>query len=473
MTVLSLRGPLLAISLLLLTGCAISAVGIRPDAIAAPPGRQTETAAGTLADDWLARMNDAELVALSERAMRDNFALAQQAALVRQAEQQVRIDGAGLYPEVDLSVDVVRSRSDNDAAPPSTVSTQAGAELSLQWEVDLWGKLSAAARQANLALAARRSDYAAARQALAAEVAAARYALIEAELLLQLNRDTLANLRQNLEIIETGYRRGLNQALDVYLARNDVQAQSAGVQEQLRARNEAARTLQLLLGQYPDGALPPATALPPLAAAAPAGVPGDLLKHRADLRSAWLDLLAADAALAIAHKQRFPAFTIRAAAGDSAQRVGDLLDGSLAWSLAVGVAQPLFNAGRLKAAEAQARARVEELEQQYLATVYTAFAEVEGALDQEQLLRERYRHFLAAEENAKYAEELSFEQYRKGLTAYATVLEAQRRSFDAQSSVITLQAQLLRNRVALYQALGGDPFAAANHPSDPAAGEDP
>jgi len=455
--------------LLLLCGCGTSGVAIKPDAAAAPAERRTDLTASALADGWIGRLNDTELTGLVQRALDGNFTLAQQAALVRQAEHQLRVDGADRYPELDLSVDVARSRSD-DATPPSTVSTVAGVDLNLQWEIDLWGKLSATERQASLTLAARRADYAAAREALAADVASARYALTEAELLLQLNRDTLANLQQNLEIIEAGYRRGLNPALDVYLARSDVRTQAANVEERQRARNEAARALQLLLGDYPDGGLAPATDLPALTADTPIGIPGDLLRHRADLRSSWLELLAADAGLAIAHKQRFPSFTVTARAGDSAERVSDLLDGSLAWSLAAGITQPLFNAGRLRAAEAQARARVEELEQRYLADVYSAFAEVEDALDRETLLQERYRHLLAAEENAGFAEELSFEQYRKGLTTYTTVLEAQRRSLEARSSVIALRGELLRNRIAFYRALGGDPFPPESRPSDLPAG---
>ncbi|MCC6209304.1 MAG: efflux transporter outer membrane subunit [Gammaproteobacteria bacterium] len=470
MSVSTPRGFPSVAMILLLTGCTASGVAIKPDAAEAPAARRAESTASELADGWIEHLNDTGLAGLAQHALKSNFTLAQQAALVRQAEQQLRIDGSGRYPELDLSVDVARSRSDDDAIPPSTLSTQAGADLNLQWEVDLWGKLSATERQANLTLAARRADYAAARETLAADVAAARYTLIEAELLLQLNRDTLAILQQNLEIIEAGYRRGLNQALDVYLARNDVRTQAANAEERQRARNEAARALQLLLGEYPDGGLAPDSDLPTPTANPPPGIPGDLLRHRADLRSAWLELLAADAGLAIAHKQRFPSFTLTARAGDSAERVSDLLDGSLAWSLAAGITQPLFNAGRLRAAEAQARARVEELEQRYLANVYTAFAEVENALDQERLLQERYRHLLAAEENAGFAEELSFGQYRKGLTSYTTVLEAQRRSLEARSSVITLRGEILRNRIALYRALGGDPFPPESVSSDPPAG---
>lgn len=168
-----------------------------------------------------------------------------------------------------------------------------------------------------------------------------------------------------------------------------------------------------------------------------------------------MELLASDAALAIAHKQRFPGLLIQASAGDSRRSLSDLLQGSLAWSLAAGLTQPLFNAGRLEAGETRARARVEELEQRYLEQLFIAFAEVETALGRHQALQRQYGQYQQAERNALLAEELAFEQYRKGLVEYSTVLEAQRRSLDAQTSVIQTRRDLLQNRVALYRALGG------------------
>jgi outer membrane protein TolC len=173
-----------------------------------------------------------------------------------------------------------------------------------------------------------------------------------------------------------------------------------------------------------------------------------------------MELLAADAARAIAHKESFPALTMSARLGDSASSMSELLSGSLAWSLTGCLTQPLFNAGRLKAAEAQAQARVDAFEQQYLGLVFSAFAEVETALSRASALQQQYGQYLQAERNALLAEELAFAQYRKGLVEYSTVLVAQRLSLDAQTAVIDLRADLLTNRVTLHRALGGD-FAPA------------
>ncbi|UTW10743.1 efflux transporter outer membrane subunit [Marinobacterium rhizophilum] len=448
---------------LLLTGCSSSA--LRTDA--PPQGlpeqwQSTDTESTEPAPGWLHALNDPVLEALVTEALSASYGLAEQRALVRQAEQSLVVAAAPLYPELQLELDAARSGQGSGNA-----ASQFDAGLNLGWELDVWGKLSDSARQASLTLAARQADLASARLGLVSDLAAAWFELQAVEQRQALFSRRLSNLEQNLEIIESGYRLGLGSALDVYLARNDVQSEQARVEAQRQLRIEAVQALQLLLGRYPDGRWQALSGLPVLDAPLPAGVPGTLLRRRPDLTSAWMELLAADAARALAHKQRFPALTISAALGDSASRLPELLSGSLAWSLAGGLTQPLFNAGRLKAGEAQAQARVEQLEQQYLGQVFSAFAEVEAALSRASALQQQYEQYLQAERNALLAEELAFAQYRRGLVEYSTVLEAQRRSLDAQTTVIGLRADLLTNRVALYRALGGD--FASTAPESPAA----
>ena len=275
--------------------------------------------------------------------------------------------------------------------------------------------------------------------------------------LLALLRDRLANLEEDLDIIERAYNQGLTGALDVYLARTIVDQERARItgQEQLLAENRVA--LQLLLGDYPDGRLQVDKTLPLLEEPIPAGLPSELISRRPDLQQAWMSLLASDAGVAIAHKQRFPRISLVAAGNDVSKEFGSLLNGSaLAWSVLGNLTQPLFNRGRLKAQEEQARARVAQAENQYLDRLYQAFSEVENALSRNRSLQTRYQVTLAAEKNAVTGLTLAFEQYQRGLVPYTTVLEAQRRAFDIQSGVIELRNRLLQNRITLYLALGGD-----------------
>ncbi|GGO77506.1 RND transporter [Marinobacterium nitratireducens] len=442
----------------LVTGCATSGISIEPEAMVLPQRWQTASDSAAVVPGWLDEMADPALSGLVAEALSNNHQLAAQRALVRQSEQGLIVAGADRYPALDLSLDASRSRQAVDRAAGGA-QTSYGIGLDLGWELDLWGKLSDGERQARLTLGARQAELDATRLDLARDLASAWYELLATAQQLALFSRRLHNLEQNLEVIESGYRLGLGSALDVYLARNDVESERARVEEQTQLRDEATRNLQRLLGRYPDGRWTQLPALPMLETSVSAGVPAELLRRRPDLRSAWMDLMASDAALAIAHKQRFPSLQLRAGVADETGRLPDLLEGGLAWSLAAGLTQPLFSAGRLKATEAQARARVEELEKRYLDEVFTAFGEVENRLSRTEALQAQYGQYQQAERNALLAEELAFEQYRKGLVEYSTVLEAQRRSLDAQNAVIVTRRDLLQNRVALYRALGGALYA--------------
>jgi len=404
---------------------------------------------------WLATLDDPKLAELAAVAARSNHELAEQRAVVEQAREALRAAGADRYPSVQLALDTAERQAGVDFARSAS---SASVQLQASFELDIWGRLSDLERSALLAWEEQQVRYEALRIDVFAAVASDWYSLMEAEQLVALLDGRVANLRQNLAVIEDGYRLGLNESLDVYLARNQLEQEQANLRARLQQRDDTRRSLELALGAYPAATVAAGQALPAFTAAPGTGVPAELAARRPDIRAAWLALLSADSDVAAARKARFPRLTLTADVGRSALELIKLAsDSVLVWSLAGGLTQPLFDAGKLAAAEAQARARVVALEQQYLRTVFLAFSEVEQAISQEQALNDRLRAVERARTNAVAAEELAFDQYRRGIVTYATVLEAQRRSFDAATDVIGLRAELWRNRVALHAALGSPP----------------
>lgn len=440
---------------LLLGACAQTAISPETLNPQLPEQWQSNADSEPVSVGWLEQHGDERLLALVKEALANNFDLAQQTASVQSAEQQVIIDGAPLLPAFNLAFDGARQR--NVLEGSKSHSSNLNVALNLNWEVDLWGKLSAAKRQSMLTLESRRSSLHASQLQLAADVSRAWYDLLQARQLRLLFEERLTNLERSLEIIEFGYRQGITEALDVYLGRNEVEQERTRLAQQKQRELESVNRLQFLLGRYPSGELETKDLLPVKEAKIAAGLPSDLLKRRPDIQSAWFDLLAADAQLAVAHKQRFPSLTISGNVGDSANSISRLLDeGSLAWSLLGGLTQPVFQGGRLAAREKQALAELQQSEQQYLNRLFTAFTEVENTLNAELTLADRYQSVLKAEENALAARALAFDQYQRGIIAFTSVLEAQRRAFDAQTAVIELRNSRLQNRIALYLALGGE-----------------
>ena len=448
--------PALAAALVL-AGCAVSAISPEVRDRDLPDSWSEAAEYDAVRDGWLADLGDAELNGLVGVAMEQNYRLAQLAADVEAAQQAVIISGAARLPELSLAFSPSRRRVISNQFGITRTSSNFEIGVDLAWEIDAWGKLRDVEKQAGLKLMAAQARYADSRNRLAAGVARAWFDVVGAGELLALFRERLANLEEDLDIIDSAYNQGLTGALDVYLARTSADQERVRIaaQEQALAENRVA--LQLLLGNYPDGKLEAAGTLPLFETPIPAGLPSELVSRRPDLQQAWMSLLASDAAVAIAHKQRFPRIALVASGNDVSDELDSLLDGSaLAWSVLGNLTQPLFNRGRLKAQEEQARARLVQAENQYLELLYQSFSEVENALSRNRSLQTRYRVTLDAEKNAVAGLTLAFEQYQRGLVPYTTVLEAQRRAFDIQSAVIDLRNQLIRNRITLYLALGGD-----------------
>lgn len=452
-----LNPTLLATALLmLLSACSTTAISPQAEDLAAPGEWARGGNDSLVSEDWVQDFSDAQLAQFVAEAFDRNYSLNQERARLDSARQSVVVAGADRWPSVDLALDGSR-RSVDDSTGSSQVTDSYSISADLGWTVDIWGRLSKQQQAAQLGFAAQRARLQSVERSIAATTAGRYFDVLAQRQLLEVAKRRLDNAIESHDIVASGYRQGLNDALDLYLARNQRERQQANYSLQEQTYIEAIADLQLALARYPDGQLALEQDLPVLSDPIPVGLPSGLLTRRPDIQEAWLNLLAADADLAAAHKARFPRLSLVGSTGQTADEFSELLDnGASAWNLAFGLTQPLFDAGRLKALEEQAVSRLQIAEQQYLELVFQAFADVENAISRSASLADRYESLLAAEQNSRAALELALEQYQRGLVTYTTVLESQQQAFDAETTVVQLRNQRLQNRISLYLALGGE-----------------
>jgi NodT family efflux transporter outer membrane factor (OMF) lipoprotein len=383
-------------------------------------------------------------------ALQNNQSLRQSAYKLAQAGLNVHIAQSDFWPELNTSFEAGRSASPNNASADSFELS-----ASMTYELDLWGALSDAEKQAKLEYLSARASYEESQLQLIADVLSAYIDVSTAQQRQSLFLERVNASKANLDIIERGYRSGLTESLDVYLARNDLSSDQTSLAEIQQTLRENKHGLERLLGRMPTGAISVSLPLAMPNDEVALGIPSDIMTTKPAIQSQWYSLLAEDAALAIAHKNRFPSVNLRANVGKSSSELSELLSGELAWSLLGGITAPLFNAGRLEALESTQLLEVKSTEQEYIRTVHDAMLSVENALTREGSLLTQYEATEVAAYNAKVAQTLALEQYQSGLVTYTTVLEAQARNINAQNNLITIASQRIINRIQLHVALGG------------------
>src|SRR5206468_283536 len=122
--------------------------------------------------------------------------------------------------------------------------------------------------------------------------------------------------------------------------------------ESERSRALLEHQLGLLTGK-PDLKLPAADLFTlPVPPTPPAGLPSTLLERRPDIRAAEQTLIAANAQIGIARAARFPTVSLTGFIGGQSAALEDIASSGV-WSLGLGVAAPIFDAGRRAAVEEQ------------------------------------------------------------------------------------------------------------------------
>ncbi|WP_449241726.1 efflux transporter outer membrane subunit [Desulfovibrio sp.] len=462
-----LAGLLLALAC---AGCA--AVGpdyARP--VIEAPGTFSEAATATAEAPnlemaaWWRGFGDPVLDSLMERAARANLDLEQARARVVQARAALRGARGGLWPTLEGSGAITRSKESRNAVEGASYSSgktstlsQAGFDAS--WELDLFGRARRNVESAQASLEAGREDLHNALLTLLGDVADSYIGLRSSQSRLAIARANLEAQRQTVDVTRARWRAGLVSWLDVAQAESQRAATEADIPSLESAVKQAMHRLAILLGQAPGtltAELAPVRPLPePGEALLATGLPAQLLARRPDLRASERRLAAASAEIGVATADLYPSFDLTLGLGlQSAGSKTLVSSASRYWSIVPGVTLPIFSGGSTLAAVEQKRAAYDEALAAYRAAFLTALEDVENALASSSAQSARRVSLTEAERAAEESVSLARERYAKGLVNFLDVLSAQDTLYAVQDSLDQCRADQLTALVALYKALGG------------------
>ena len=457
------RHWLILVTLLICTGCAVGPKYKRPTltvpegyrGLAPDAGQQTSA---SLADEkWWTVFQDPQLQQLIRTALVQNYDVRIAATRILQAQAILGITRADQYPTITGGASTTNARAQRTKVLPEFESSANEVNLSLDWELDFWGKFRRATEAARASLLATEWGKRAVISSLVSNVATAYFQLRELDLELEISKRTLDSRKQSLNLVEIRARGGVTALIDVRQSEQLVYTAAGSIPDLERRIEQQENFLSVLLGNNPGPitrgkSLVENSVLPTV----PAGLPSSLLEKRPDIQATEQQLVAANARIGVAKAAYFPQITLTAIAGYQSPALTDLFTGPAGfWNFGGQLLQPIFTGGRIRSNVRLTEAQQQEAVLFYQSTIQQAFREVSDSLiayrkDQE-FRQQQELLAVAAEDTVRLANV----RYSGGVSSYLEVLDSDTRYFDAQLALAQAQLNERLALVQLYNALGG------------------
>ncbi len=430
--------------------------------------------------DWWNQLGDPVLDDLIEEALRDSPDVEVARARLRSANAAIASARAGLFPTVDGSSQISRSRVSEVEDPKGVggfYSTSRKLSLSFNYDLDLWGGSRAAWAAALGEARAQEIEYRASALTLSVNVARSYIDLADAYRSRDIAQRQLDRARRIDDINQELLRAGLDNATQSLQSSVTVDNARQSLESAEQAIRSSRISLAILLGKGPDRGeeIARPETLTPAIDALPSVVPAELIGNRPDIVAARWRVEASSQRIKQAKAKFYPNINLSAMAGFQSP-AGDYFfsDAAKSASVTPAISLPIFDAGRLRASLESTDADYDLAVAQYNQSLVSAVGEVADDITTLRSIADQRQSQRRAYDNALAAYGLAEERYSAGLANYLDVLSSEQQLLSAEQGLSQLATQQLDRSIQLVQALGGGlkldlavPHEAGGFPSAP------
>lgn len=418
-----------------------------------------------LPDAWWTLYRSPALNRLVDQALTANQDLAAALARVETARAMTGVEKSAWLPQFGmqnaLTLERISGSSFGANLPPgiplpSLERDRHQAFATLNYEVDLWGRVRRSVEAARAREGAAIEQVAAQRLVIAAEVARNYFLTASLDSQRQILRETI-NLRgEALKLQQSRFQGGLANEMDVARARTELELARHDLIGVERQRANSANAIALLCGAAPaDFQLASSLSVPGVPRIGP-GVPASLLQRRPDIRAAEQTMREANASIGVAAANFYPSFKLIGSGGIESIGAEDFLDWkNKAGSIGPQLTLPIFQGGRLRGNLRASQSKYDESVAAYRQAILKALQEVENStVDLNAYTRQRSA-VSAALDAAQETSKLARVRYDKGLASYFEVVDADRTVLTTRLLRAQIDGQRLSASVQLIRSLGG------------------
>jgi NodT family efflux transporter outer membrane factor (OMF) lipoprotein len=459
-------GILFAIAVLQFAGCSVGPK-YHPAAVQAPAAykelgdwKAAQPNDQNLGGSWWTIFNDPQLNALEDQMNVGNQNLKAAEAQFRQARAALRYNRADYYPTLTYGPSATRTRISANSPTSSLLRGVTYNDyvlpFNVSYQADVWGRIRKNVESYREQAQASAADLATVNLSMHADLAVDYFQARSLDAEEQLLNSTVSQYEQALELNENRFAGGIASEVEVEQAKTQLQTTRAAAidVDVLRAQYEHA--VAILMGKPPaEFSLPPLplTTPPPHI---PISVPSELLERRPDIAAAERLVASANAQIGVAKSAYYPLINLGGSGGFESSAITTLINGpSGLWSVGLSAVGTVFDVGRRRALNDQARAAYDYQVAAYRESVLSGFQQVEDNLAAVRILENEAKVQDEAVVAAQRSLDLSVTRYKGGVTSYLEVITAQSAALADEVTAVNILGRRMANTVLLIQALGG------------------
>lgn len=443
----------IALCVLLATGC-VARSELPEQNVTVPEQWQTgQTQSETQAiSQWWTSFGDPQLNQWVEKVLATNSDLAIATLTLKQARLEAGLATSDTYPDVSASVSGERSKPLDGGDRSKSYQ----ASLSVSYELDLWGKLSAAKDAAMWTALATQQEREATAQSLVATTAQLYWQIGYLNQRVELSNNDINDAKETLALTQSQYRHGSVTRVNVLEAERTLAGLEATHRDYLQQRTEAVNAFAILFDQPPQDLATSIPALPDYAVPTiEAGVPADVLNRRPDVKQSLFELKSVLATKDNTDTNYFPSLTLTGALGGSSTELRKLLSDPIG-TLGADLTLPFLNWNEMQLNRDIEQVKYESAIISYRKTLYAALQDVDNALSAKENYEFQAEKLQKQYDSAAEVARIYKSQYEYGAIDITTLLDAQENERSAKASLLENRYNQLVNIATVYQSLGGE-----------------
>ena len=400
---------------------------------------------------WRQVFTDPQLQVLIQQGLDHNPDLLNAALNVQMAESQLKMSKLAFIPQVTFSPQGVLSSWDFGKA-----SQTYSMPLNASWTVDLFGNLLNQKRSSQMALLAVKDYQVVVKTKIVSGIANMYYTLLMLDRQVEIMDDMSKLTKDTWDMMKLQMQLGRYRSTSVQSAEAshyNVLTQAEDLKRQIR---EVENSLSLLIGQPAQTIKRGKLADQVLPSQFATGVGIQLLKNRADVHAAEMNLASSFYDVNTARSRFYPSLTITGTGSYTNSGGGMIVNpGKILASAVASLVQPIFMNGRLTEGLKVAKAQYEQDYNTWQNAVLSAGSEVSNALVQYNSYQKKSELEAHRVEVLKKNVEDTRALVSSSTSTYLEVIQAQSSLLNAEISKVTDDFNKMQAVVSLYQALGG------------------